>query len=131
MKAILHRKNSLFYRTQYRADMGELWMSLIHPCELNQVNPFDYRTEVLRHPEVVAATPLSGCPGITKVTLAHLPVAAQSSVRSPPREPPNSPPPDRSPLGKNFCTLPPKDTNHRRLTSCCSEMIGYELFAKP
>jgi hypothetical protein len=29
--------------------MGELFMSLIHTCELNQANPFDYLTELLRH----------------------------------------------------------------------------------
>jgi hypothetical protein len=30
--------------------VGDLFMSLIHTCELNKVNPFDYLTELLRHP---------------------------------------------------------------------------------
>ena len=30
--------------------MGDLFMSLIHTCELNKANPFDYLTELLRHP---------------------------------------------------------------------------------
>jgi hypothetical protein len=34
-KAILHRKNSLFYKTRNGAQMGDLFMSLIHTCELN------------------------------------------------------------------------------------------------
>jgi hypothetical protein len=40
-KAILHRKNALFYKTMNGARVGDLFMSLIHTCELNQVNPFD------------------------------------------------------------------------------------------
>jgi transposase len=31
-KAILHRKNSLFYKTRKGAQMGDLFMSLIHTC---------------------------------------------------------------------------------------------------
>jgi transposase len=48
-KAILHRKNSLFYKTQNGARMGDLFMSLIHTCELCGANPFDYLTEIQRH----------------------------------------------------------------------------------
>lgn len=48
-KAVLNRKNAQFYRNQIGADVGDLFMSLIHTCELNQVNPFDYLTEVLRN----------------------------------------------------------------------------------
>jgi hypothetical protein len=52
-KAIIHRKNSLFFKTQNGARIGDLYMSLIHTCELNQVNPFDYLTELMSHPEEV------------------------------------------------------------------------------
>ena len=45
-KAILHRKNSLFYKTRNGALMGDLFMSLIHSCELDGANPFDYLTRV-------------------------------------------------------------------------------------
>jgi hypothetical protein len=41
-KAILHRKNAYFYKTENGAQVGDLFMSLIHTCELNAVNPFDY-----------------------------------------------------------------------------------------
>lgn len=47
-KAILHRKNSLFYKPLNGADVGDLYMSLIHTCELNGVNPFEYLTELQR-----------------------------------------------------------------------------------
>ena len=46
-KAILHRKNAYFYKTENGAHVGDLFMSLIHTCELNGVNPFDYLRYVL------------------------------------------------------------------------------------
>jgi hypothetical protein len=61
-KAIMHRKNSLFYKTQNGADVGDLYMSLIHTCELNGVNPFDYLTELQRHADAVAASPAAWLP---------------------------------------------------------------------
>ena len=41
-KAIIHRKNSLFFKTPNGARIGDLYMSLIHTCELNGANPLDY-----------------------------------------------------------------------------------------
>ena len=48
-KAVLNRKNAHFYRNQTGADVGDLFMSLIHTCELNEVNPFEYLTQALRN----------------------------------------------------------------------------------
>ncbi len=48
-KAILHRKNSLFYKTRKGARVGDLYMSLIHTAELCGASPFDYLTELQRH----------------------------------------------------------------------------------
>lgn len=56
-KAILHRKNALFYKTQNGARVGDLFMSLIYTCQLNEANPFDYLTELQRHSDEVAASP--------------------------------------------------------------------------
>lgn len=53
-KAILHRKNALFYKTENGADTGDVFMTLIHTAELSGVNPFEYLTELLRHPREVA-----------------------------------------------------------------------------
>jgi Transposase IS66 family len=33
-RAVLHRKNALFYKTLNGAEAGDLFMSLIHTCEL-------------------------------------------------------------------------------------------------
>ena len=56
-KAILHRKNALFYKTQNGAGVGDLFMSLIYTCQLNQANPFDYLTELQRHADRLAVSP--------------------------------------------------------------------------
>jgi hypothetical protein len=48
-RAILHRKNSLFYKTEKGAQVGDLFMSLIHTAELCGANPFDYLTQLQRH----------------------------------------------------------------------------------
>ena len=48
-KAVLMRKNSYFYRTEQGADVGDLFMSLIHTCELNKVNAFNYLTELQKN----------------------------------------------------------------------------------
>ena len=61
-KAILHRKNSLFYKTRNGAQMGDLYMSLIHTCELNGANPFDYLTELQRHAAQVKRAPAEWMP---------------------------------------------------------------------
>jgi transposase len=61
-KAILHRKNALFYKTMNGARVGDLFMSLIHTCELNQVNPFDYLTALLRHPAELSVCPAEWMP---------------------------------------------------------------------
>lgn len=48
-KAILNRKNALFYKTLNGAGVGDLFMTLIHTCELNGTNSFECLTELLRH----------------------------------------------------------------------------------
>jgi transposase len=53
-KAILHRKNALFFKTENGARVGDVFMSLIHTAELNGVNAFHYLTELLRHAKQVA-----------------------------------------------------------------------------
>jgi hypothetical protein len=61
-KAILHRKNALFYKTQNGAHVGDLFMSLIYTCQLNEANPFDYLTQLQRHADQVASGPEAWMP---------------------------------------------------------------------
>ena len=61
-KAILHRKNSYYYKTGNGARVGDLFMSLIHTCELNKINAFNYLTEIQKHAEAVALSPADWLP---------------------------------------------------------------------
>ena len=69
-KAILHRKNALFYKTLRGARVGDIFMSLIHTCELGGVNPFDYLTELERHAEELSSRPQDWMPWNYRETLA-------------------------------------------------------------
>jgi transposase len=55
--AIRHRKNSLFYKTQRGALVGDVYMSLIHTCRHSNADPLDYLTQVQRHHERVQESP--------------------------------------------------------------------------
>jgi transposase len=74
-KAILHRKNAYFYKTRNGAAVGDQYMSLIHTCELNGVNPFDYITTLLRHADELAAAPATWMPWNYRANLADLAAA--------------------------------------------------------
>jgi hypothetical protein len=71
-KAVLHRKNALFYRTMHGAEVGDLFMSLIHTCELNGVNSFDYLVELQRHAAELVANPAAWMPWNYREALASL-----------------------------------------------------------
>ena len=60
--AILHRKNSLAFMTLRGARVGDIFMSLIHTCELNQVNPFDYLMALQEHTALVSRAPTEWLP---------------------------------------------------------------------
>ena len=56
-RAILHRKNALFYLSENGAHVGDLLMSLIYTCQLCSANPFNYLTELLRHVAELSSRP--------------------------------------------------------------------------
>jgi len=71
-KAILHRKNALFYKTENGAHVGDIYMSLIYTCELCGANPFDYLTELERHTDELARNPRDWLPWNYRQTLDAL-----------------------------------------------------------
>jgi len=71
-KAILHRRNSLFYKTLNGARVGDIFMALIYTAELNGVPPFEYLLALLRHPEELAANPAAWMPWTYQATLTAL-----------------------------------------------------------
>ena len=68
-RAVLHRKNALFYRTLNGANVGDLFMSLIHTCQLCGANSFEYLTELQRHARELAAHPAEWMPWNYRQTL--------------------------------------------------------------
>jgi hypothetical protein len=72
-RAVLHRKNALFYKTLHGAEVGDLFMSLIHTCQLAGVNSFEYLTELQRHVGELAAHPADWMPWNYRERLTHSP----------------------------------------------------------
>ena len=54
------------------AQVGDLYMSLIHTCELNGANPFDYLTALQKHAAELARNPSAWMPWNYGETLARL-----------------------------------------------------------
>lgn len=61
-RAILNRKNSLFYKTCNGAKVGDILMSLIYTCILSSINPLEYLTETEKHTTEVADNPQAWLP---------------------------------------------------------------------
>ena len=71
-RCVLHRKNSLFYKTQHGAVIGDILMTLIHTTVRAGKNPFDYLTELQRHRTLVVRNPDAWLPWNYQATLAAL-----------------------------------------------------------
>ena len=54
------------------AAVGDLFMSLIHTCELTGTNPIDYLTKLLRHSEELKRSPSEWMPWNYRETLTRL-----------------------------------------------------------
>lgn len=61
-KAILHRKNSLFFKSERGAAVADMFMSLIYTCEQAGASPFDYLKALQDHTEQVEANPSEWMP---------------------------------------------------------------------
>ena len=70
-RAVLHRKNALFYRTLNGAEVGDLFMSLIHTCQLCGANSFDYLIQLQRHAGELAGRPTEWMPWTYRETLTR------------------------------------------------------------
>lgn len=68
-KMVLYRKNSLFYRNENGSSVGDVFMSLIHTCELNDVPAFPYLVAILKHADEVQADPEAWLPWEFKTRL--------------------------------------------------------------
>ena len=69
---IRHRKNSLFYRTDKGALVGDACMTVIQTCLRNHVNPMDYLTVLQQQHLAVIANPHDWLPWNYQTTLANM-----------------------------------------------------------
>jgi transposase len=74
-RAVRHRRNSLFYKTERGALAGDLFMSLIETCRFCGTNPLDYLTALQKHARLVNEHPEQWLPWNYQMPLA----AANSS----------------------------------------------------
>jgi len=74
--AIRQRNNSLFYRSERGAQVGDIYMALIYTAELHGENPFEYLVALLEHERDVAAAPSDWLPWTFRATLAAIESAA-------------------------------------------------------
>ena len=70
-RAIRHRRNSLFYKTDNGAAVGDIYMSLIHTCQLGNVNAFAYLQALQIHAQDVLTRPALWMPWNYRAQLAH------------------------------------------------------------
>ena len=60
--AILHRKNSLSFKTERGARVGDFFMSVIQTCRLNAANPLDYFKALRDHAKAALKEPSAWLP---------------------------------------------------------------------
>jgi len=71
-KAVLNRKNAYFYRTETGAKIGDILMSMIETCVLNQANPWDYLVAVQDYRKDVWQNPRDWMPWNFQIRLTKL-----------------------------------------------------------
>jgi hypothetical protein len=60
--SVRYRNNSLFYKNQHGACVGDVLSSLIETCRLNRINPIDYLSTLLDNRSAVFANPAEWLP---------------------------------------------------------------------
>jgi hypothetical protein len=56
-KAVILRKNSLFFKTENGANTGSVLLSVIETCYLNHINLFDYLMTIMNNKKQVRINP--------------------------------------------------------------------------
>ena len=67
-----NQKNAYFYKTEHGALIGDIHMSIIYTCWLNEVNPFDYMVQLHHYRSEVLKAPQRFLPWNYQETLALL-----------------------------------------------------------
>jgi len=67
-----HRKNSMFFKTEAGAEVGDVLLSVIRTSVKNHVDPVDYLTAIATHAAEVRRSPQSWLPWSYRSTLAAI-----------------------------------------------------------
>lgn len=67
--AIRSRKNSLFSKTEYSAQMSAILISIIETCYVNEINPLDYLVRIQQNKEAVLRNPQAWLPWMEDIPL--------------------------------------------------------------
>jgi hypothetical protein len=83
LKMILrYRKNSLFYKNEHGAHVGDVLTSLIETCRLAGINPLDYLSALMENRSAVFADPAAWLPWNYRDNLGG--ATATPTLRHPP-----------------------------------------------
>ncbi len=115
--AIRHRNNSLFYKTERGAKVGDLYMTLIETTVLSGENPFEYLTVLQRFAARVAARPADWLPWTFRATLARLEQGDHDQAERPLATPAAEPSP--TPSLRPAVTTPP--------TTAAAEALAHNM----
>src|SRR3990172_6418083 len=88
--AIRHRNNSLFYRSERGALVGDIYMTILYTTQLQHENPFHYLPDLMRPEKAVTEDPVAWLPWNYRDTLARL---LRDTPRTQDQLPPPVPPP--------------------------------------
>jgi hypothetical protein len=69
---VLIRKNSYFYKTSWGSMVGDVLLSIINTCRLNDINPYEYLIEIQANAEKAKANPADWLPWNYKQNEASL-----------------------------------------------------------
>ena len=71
-RAVLNRKNAYFYRNETGAKIGDILMSVIETCVLNEANPWEYLVAIQKYQKDVRANPALWVPWLYENRLKEL-----------------------------------------------------------
>jgi hypothetical protein len=78
--SIVHRKNSLFYRSERGAVVGDIYQTLIHTAVLHGENPIDYLIALMSNSAAVAAAPADWMPWNFREAVARVAAGQAATV---------------------------------------------------
>jgi hypothetical protein len=71
-RSVLNRKNAYFYRNETGAKIGDILMSVMETCILNDANPWEYLVAIQEHQKDVRKNPALWVPWVYKDRLKEL-----------------------------------------------------------